>query len=158
MDLTLTCSFKITSDTGVNFFIGFVDDAAPQLVTTGVAADPLNNLDGIGLSVHGGNIKVAHNDVTITEAETTVFDDFVEPVLFESRAYDITIQSTNSTDGNMLVSIASPSTDPSPITATGCTLSSSLPDPSRGLALQVFVETTTALNKSIEVYSCSGAF
>ena len=158
MDFTFQCNFKITSAEAVNFYIGLVDDAPATFLDTGTAADPLNNLDGIGISLHEGNIKVAHNDVSITESEVTVFDDFIEPVLFESRVYNLTIQSTNSTDGNVTASIASPIDDPSPITSTSVTLSSSLPNISQTLELQVFVETTTTETKSIEVYNCTGSF
>lgn len=164
LDFNFNCRFKLNSTTGVNFFVGFVGYLAATppgtLLTTGTAADPLNSLDGIGVSLSSGNVKIAHNDISaIADHAATIFDDFTEPIVFESTTYDLTIASTNSTDGNIHMSLGTPDSDSVTAgAATSATLSSGLPGLSNNMEIQVFVETTTTETKSIEVYNCSGSF
>ena len=125
--------FVLGTSTSCRMFIGNSNHA-----TLPSGTDPLNVLHGLGLTINGGNFRIAAND----GVSTTVFTDFSPSIAVDTAVHKLRIVADHTSatyfcdldDGNNTV-----------------TISSNLPGATTGLRAQMVVETATTASRDITV-------
>jgi hypothetical protein len=128
----IECRFSLNATTTIRGFIGFVDDKSAFRS----GGDMLNAKSGVGIawdSATFGNFKIAHND----GVGATVFDDWSTPKALDTSGHTFTIQANNASSRFELYIDG----------LTVSNLTTDIPSSGTEMALQCYVETSSAATK-----------